>query len=1169
MMARAVEVMSNGQLKAALRTRRVSTRGKRSELQSRLVAAVSEERLARLVLQRAVRSWLASNAAVQRAAVASGVMRRAVRRWWQPPAQVQPRGNSGQHVEMEMASVVHSDTECGAEGGVVCGVGADATPVGACGVVGRSAAVGLDDDYLQSQKCSGVPSMVSGNGDTSASGDGDVAVQFDRGEGCTRSVLLQRVVLAWQEQVRWGRLNAQLLAEWASLEQRRRLQAMRFRAWPKRGYTWTRVIESHEWGIVVADSYGRTRVWRTPDGTSSRHASVRAPGAASDANSGDGAAGGAVRGGAQSKSEASSVDGAAGGAVLSGAQGKSEGARMEGAKMGENAAKDEAGETGANAGTSAMAGEARSVDSAAGGAVRGGAQCTSKATSANGDASGVVHGARDTSKLSRGGGVTSTTLRADHVLAHQDAAAERSAVAAVAVEAESDADGCAASVAAGVSGKSQVVSGDGEMLGEARGVGEADVIQKASGDSTMPVHERGGGALCATEPMLDVADCSGMAVGQAAKCLGKSSGEVSCDGVCELAASGAAVSEVRERTGGEGQRESAARTETSERDMPCEGCTAGDEERDEQRAGAQLVGARGKCELSAEHGDGSCTTDGKPTDVNNKGGRQRSTAAVDADAERGGTYDEVEGGDVGVQDVDERHADANSSHADANSKAGPRDSCAGGVGTLAGKGHGDAEREEGAVFQARCTAGGRMALVGTSQVGEHRAARRELESDLDKSAVDGPGGGHADGVGASAHDEHGDTERDEGTRFGVSDGGDAAERVRMRRAALQYVEAERRAEAGRREKHRGIAAEDQHRRAIDWELADTCGHTQVEWHSEWCATPGAENGHVVLQREVYKQTCRLAAAECQQQDAERLWQMERAVHIHRVAAAKHRKIAEEHELWLHRARMQADQVREAAQQVLSDDELRWMSDAHVAWMDVEQARMDARIDEELSDERAMRILREELFVRAIDAATASAEQAAGEQEERSGADDDPGDAADVMRAARRLRKERRKRRLRAVLEKQERMKIREECELRHAQEVRCCTLSEEMRRQEVRCRTSKRWDRVIEMRRRWAKRRMRERWDRVLEKRKSWERLGRHERLRRVGARRRQNARGRRDIGRMAVRLTRQWRGGPRRVRGMSRVAVGLCSGQPPLGRPPGQGLARGREIKRSPRVEL
>ena len=34
MMARAVEVMSNGQLKAALRTRRVSTRGKRSELQS-------------------------------------------------------------------------------------------------------------------------------------------------------------------------------------------------------------------------------------------------------------------------------------------------------------------------------------------------------------------------------------------------------------------------------------------------------------------------------------------------------------------------------------------------------------------------------------------------------------------------------------------------------------------------------------------------------------------------------------------------------------------------------------------------------------------------------------------------------------------------------------------------------------------------------------------------------------------------------------------------------------------------------------------------------------------------------------------------------------------------------------------------------------------------------
>ena len=71
----------------------------------------------------------------------------------------------------------------------------------------------------------------------------------------------------------------------------------------------------------------------------------------------------------------------------------------------------------------------------------------------------------------------------------------------------------------------------------------------------------------------------------------------------------------------------------------------------------------------------------------------------------------------------------------------------------------------------------------------------------------------------------------------------------------------------------------------------------------------------------------------------------------------------------------------------------------VAWMDVEQARMDARIDEELSDERAMGILREELFVRAIDAATASAEQAAGEQEERSGADDDPGDAADVMRAA--------------------------------------------------------------------------------------------------------------------------------------------------------------------------
>ena len=155
--------------------------------------------------------------------------------------------------------------------------------------------------------------------------------------------------------------------------------------------------------------------------------------------------------------------------------------------------------------------------------------------------------------------------------------------------------------------------------------------------------------------------------------------------------------------------------------------------------------------------------------------------------------------------------------------------------------------------------------------------------------------------------------------------------------------------------------------------------------------------------------------------------MERAVHIHRVAAAKHRKIAAEHELWLHRTWMQADQVREAAQQVLSDDELRWMSDAHVAWMDVEQARMDARIDEELSDERAMRILREELFVRAIDAATASAEQAAGEQEERSGADDDPGDAADVMRAARRLRKERRKRRLRAVLEKQERMKIREEC----------------------------------------------------------------------------------------------------------------------------------------------
>ena len=384
MMARAVEVMSNGQLKAALRTRRVSTRGKRSELQSRLVAAVSEERLARLVLQRAVRSWLASNAAVERAAVASGVMRRAVRRWWQPPAQVQPRGNSGQHVEMEMASVVHSDTECGAEGGVVCGVGADATPVGACGVVGRSAAVGLDDDYLQSQKCSGVSSRVSGNGDTSASGDGDVAVQFDRGEGCTRSVLLQRVVLAWQEQVRWGRLNAQLLAEWASLEQRRRLQAMRYRAWPKRGYTWTRVIESHEWGIVVADSYGRTRVWRTPDGTSSRHASVRAPGAASDANSGDGAAGGAVRGGAQSKSEASSVEGAAGGAVLRGAQGKSEGARMEGAKMGENAAQDEAGETRANAKTSAQAGEASSVYSADGGAVRGGAHCTRPARSATG-----------------------------------------------------------------------------------------------------------------------------------------------------------------------------------------------------------------------------------------------------------------------------------------------------------------------------------------------------------------------------------------------------------------------------------------------------------------------------------------------------------------------------------------------------------------------------------------------------------------------------------------------------------------------------------------------------------------------------------------------------------------------------------------------------------------
>ena len=71
---------------------------------------------------------------------------------------------------------------------------------------------------------------------------------------------------------------------------------------------------------------------------------------------------------------------------------------------------------------------------------------------------------------------------------------------------------------------------------------------------------------------------------------------------------------------------------------------------------------------------------------------------------------------------------------------------------------------------------------------------------------------------------------------------------------------------------------------------------------------------MVLQREVYEQTCRLAAAECQQQDSERLWQMERAVHIHRVAAAKHRKIAAEHELWLHRTWMQADQVREAAQQ---------------------------------------------------------------------------------------------------------------------------------------------------------------------------------------------------------------------------------------------------------------
>ena len=118
-----------------------------------------------------------------------------------------------------------------------------------------------------------------------------------------------------------------------------------------------------------------------------------------------------------------------------------------------------------------------------------------------------------------------------------------------------------------------------------------------------------------------------------------------------------------------------------------------------------------------------------------------------------------------------------------------------------------------------------------------------------------------------------------------------------------------------REKHRGIAAEDQHPRAIDWELAGTCGHAQVEWHSEWCATAGAEHGHEVLLREVYEQACRLAAAEFQQRDAERLWQMERAVHIHRVAAAKHRKIAAEHELWLHRTRMQADQVREAAQQV--------------------------------------------------------------------------------------------------------------------------------------------------------------------------------------------------------------------------------------------------------------
>ena len=61
---------------------------------------------------------------------------------------MQPRGNSGLHVEMEMASGVHGDAECGAEGGVVCGVGADAAPVGALGVIGRSAAVSLDEEYF-------------------------------------------------------------------------------------------------------------------------------------------------------------------------------------------------------------------------------------------------------------------------------------------------------------------------------------------------------------------------------------------------------------------------------------------------------------------------------------------------------------------------------------------------------------------------------------------------------------------------------------------------------------------------------------------------------------------------------------------------------------------------------------------------------------------------------------------------------------------------------------------------------------------------------------------------------------------------------------------------------------------------------------------------------------